>query len=188
MRLMTAFRNNSLTAGIYAKARERFFEAVSVVSPVWNTKLRYRAGFGRKLDLKNPRTLNEKISWLKLNRYMKDPLVIRCADKYLVREYVEQCGCGDILNELYGVYRSADEICWEDLPQQFVLKWNFGAGMNYVCMDKDAADRDAIIAQFRAWGKVKYWLSHSEFQYRYIPRRIVCERLLGAETIEEVTT
>lgn len=184
MSLKTAFKK----LPVYSKARELVFKAVSVVSPVWNTKLRYRVSFRKKLDLKDPKTLNEKICWLKLKRYMKDPLVIQCADKYRVRDYVEQCGCGDILNELYAVYRTADEIRWEDLPQQFVLKWNFGAGMNYVCMDKDAADRDAIIAQFRKWGKVKYWLTHSEYQYRYIPRRIVCERLLGADSCEEVTT
>jgi len=153
---------------------------LTVISPTLNTKYRYKKAFGKKLDLENPQTLNEKILWLKLKKYSKDPLVIKCADKYRVREYVKECGCGDILNELYGVYDSADEIPWESLPNEFVLKWNFGAGMNVVCTDKSKMNRDEVLKQMKKWGKRKIWLPYSEMQYADAPKKIICERLINA--------
>ena len=63
---------------------------------------------GKGLDLKNPQTFDEKIWYLKL--YEKNPLKTKCTDKYLVREYVKECGLEHILNELYGVYDSFQEI------------------------------------------------------------------------------
>lgn len=74
------------------------------ISPKLNTKFVYRRTFGKPIDLHNPTTLDEKIQWLKLNTYYNNQLVTDCADKYRVREYVEKCGCGEILNQLYGVY------------------------------------------------------------------------------------
>ncbi|MBQ3182934.1 MAG: glycosyl transferase [Clostridia bacterium] len=166
---------------IYRKIREIVFSTATIISPTINTKLRYRYLFGKKLNLKDPRTFNEKLLWLKLKKYNRDPLVIKCADKYLVREYVEDCGCKDILNDLIGAWDSVDEIPWEELPQKFVLKWNFGAGMNIICEDKNKLDRDEVFAKLKKWRKNKCWLSHSEMQYKYMPRKIVCERFLKAE-------
>ena len=165
---------------LYLKCNEVIYSISTIISPKLNTKMRYKAAFGKELNLDNPKTLNEKLLWLKLNNYSKDPLVIQCADKYRVREYIKDCGCGDILNELYGVYDSADEIPWEDLPNKFVLKWNFGAGMNIVCTDKSQMRRDEVIRQMKKWGRNKYWLPYSEMQYKYIPQKIICERLINA--------
>lgn len=162
------------------RLKDKFFCLLTCISPTLNTKLRYCMSFRRKLDLKNPKTLNEKNLWLKLNRYMYNPLVIQCADKFRVREYVESCGCGDILNELYGTYDTPEEIDWDSLPQQFVLKWNFGAGMNIICTDKSKLNRAEAVTQLEKWGKVKCWLPFAELQYKYAPKKIVCERLLNA--------
>ena len=87
-------------------------------------RMKYLLRLGKILNLKNPQTFNEKIQWLKLNTYKGNPLVNQCADKYRVRDYVENCGCGEILNELYGVYDCVDDVPWDELPDQFVLKWN----------------------------------------------------------------
>lgn len=124
----------------HQKIMKAYCCALTLISPELNTRIRYRMVFGKKINLDNPQTLNEKILWLKLYRYMKDPLVIQCADKYRVREYVEKCGCGRILNELIGVWESANQIPWEELPNQFALKWNFGFGMNIICSDKKNLD------------------------------------------------
>lgn len=158
-----------------------YASALTVISPTLNTKYRYKKGFGKKIDLKNPQTLNEKILWLKLNKYSNDPLVIQCADKYRVREYIKDCGCGDILNKLYGVYDSADEIPWDSLPNEFVLKWNFGAGMNIICADKSSLDIQKAKKQLKKWGKRKIWLPYSEMQYKYAPKKIICEKFLEQE-------
>jgi hypothetical protein len=163
-----------------------YYRFLTLLSPTLNTKARYRAVFGKKLNLKHPKTLNEKILWLKLKRYMKDPLIIQCSDKYRVREYVKRCGYGNILNELHGVYDSAKEIPWDELPDRFVLKWNFGSGMNIICPDKSKMKRDEVIKKLEYWNRSKYWLTHSEMQYKLIPKKILCERFLEADHGEAV--
>ena len=160
---------------IYSTVTGLICKIATIISPELNTKIRYMLAFKKKLDLNNPQTLNEKVLWLKLNRYMNDPLVIQCADKYRVREYVKQCGCGD--------------IPWDKLPNQFVLKWNFGAKMNIICKDKSRIDKKQVIDQMRKWGKNKCWLSHSEMQYKYAPKKIICEALLNdTAEVKEVNT
>ncbi len=154
------------------------YRVATVISPVLNTKMIYKASFGKKINLKKPETFNEKLLWLKLNRYMKNPLVIQCADKYRVREYVKECGCEDLLNELLGVWDKAEDIPWDDLPEKFALKWNYGAGMNIICSDKSKLNREEVIAKLDSWRCRRTWLSHSELQYKYIPRKIICEKYL----------
>ena len=163
------------------KTVELGYKVLTVISPTLNTKARYFAAFHKRLNLDKPQTLNEKILWLKLKRYMNDDLVIQCADKYRVREYVKKCGCGDILVDLYGVYDTVDEIDWDTLPNEFVLKWNFGAGFNIICTNKAELDKEETLNTLRKWEKNRYWLTHSEMQYKKIPKKIICERLLKTE-------
>ncbi len=170
---------------LIGKMRNFVFSASTLISPSLNTKLRYRYIFKKKLNLKEPKTFNEKLLWLKLNKYIKDPLVIQCADKYLVRDYVKACGYEDILINMLGAWDTAKDIPWEELPNKFVLKWNFGAGMNIVCKDKNALDKERVLKQMNRWQKNKYWLSHSEMQYKYIPKKIICEEFLE-DSLESV--
>ena len=79
------------------------------------TSLEFRRRLGKSLDLKNPKTFNEKIQWIKL--YDRNPLMTRYADKYEVKKIVENKVGAHILNELYGVFESADEIDFDMLPQ-----------------------------------------------------------------------
>ena len=162
MSVSDIIKKNKMLYNICLDIRKGIYCTATLLSPELNTRLHFREKFGRKLNLNHPNTFNEKLLWLKLKRYNNDPLVIQCADKYRVREYVEQCGCGHILNELYDVYDSAEEISWEKLPSQFVLKWNFGAGMNIVCSDKSKLNQDEVIGQLKRWGKCKYWLTQEK--------------------------
>ena len=152
MKVIQTLKKNKLLQKAYSDVCALYYCGLTVISPELNTKARYRVAFGRKLNLENPKTLNEKILWLKLNNYINNPLVAKCADKYKVREYVKECGLEDILVKLYGVYKTADEIPWETLPSQFVLKWNFGAGYNIVCTDKTKMDKESVISQMNRWG------------------------------------
>lgn len=180
-KIKETLKKNKPVLTVYSWIFRKLSEILTLISPTVNTKFLYRHNFHKKLDLNNPVTLNEKLLWLKLNKYMTNPLVIQCADKYLVREYIEKCGCTEILNELYGVYKTPDEIVWEDLPDKFALKWNFGAGFNIICNDKASLDEKEIKRKLKKWGKSKCWLAHSEMQYKYIPKRIVCEKYLEPE-------
>lgn len=156
------------------------------ISPKLNTKFVYRRTFGKPIDLQNPTTLDEKIQWLKLNTYYNNQLVTDCADKYRVREYVEKCGCGEILNQLYGVYDSPEEINWDELPDMFVIKWNFGCGQNFICKDKSQYNEHEIKKMLWKWRKAHrtFYRNMSEMQYKTIEPKLICEKLIETETGE----
>lgn len=156
------------------------------ISPKLNTKFVYRRTFGKPIDLQNPTTLDEKIQWLKLNTYYNNQLVTDCADKYKVREYVEKCGCGEILNQLYGVYDSPEEINWDELPDMFVIKWNFGCGQNFICKDKSQYNEHEIKKMLWKWRKAHrtFYRNMSEMQYKTIEPKLICEKLIETETGE----
>lgn len=161
-----------------------FFSLCTMISPTLNTKLRYKRVFNKKLDLDQPKTFNEKILWLKVNNYNNNPLVIKCADKYLVREYVTECGLENILIPLIGVYDSAYDIKWKDLPRKFVLKWNYGATMNIICSDKEKTDEKKMIEKLDSWKNVKYWLPFAEMQYKEIKKKIICEEFVESDSLD----
>lgn len=152
--------------------------ALTLVSPELNTKICYRIKFKRRLDLKNPKTLNEKILVMKLARYGTDPLIRRCADKFGVRSYLEEKGCTDILVPLIATYNSVDEINWEALPQSFVMKWNFGCGFNIICRDKSSLNIHKARKLMKKWGHIHYHLGYSEMQYKGVPHKIIIEKFL----------
>ena len=110
-------------------------------------KLQYRIKNKRKLNLDAPERYTEKIQWYKLN--YRDPVMQQCADKYLVREYVESKGLRSILNELYAVFEKPEDITIENLPEKFVLKLSNGSGTNYICEDKSKADINEIRKMFK---------------------------------------
>ena len=151
---------------------------LAVVSPKLASQFWYWGLFKRPLKLKNPVTLNEKLMWLKLNVYADDPLVCKCADKYLVREYVKDAGCEEILNTLLGVWDRVEDIDWTALPESFALKCNHGCGYNILCPDKSKLDVDAAKTLLKRWMKQDFWKKLAETQYRRIPKKIICEAFL----------
>lgn len=166
---------------LYNFITNAFFCTITIFSPSLNTRLRYWCVYGKKLNLEKPTNFYEKLLWLKLKKYMYNPLVIQCADKFAVRKYVEKVGLSEILNDLIAVYDDPRDIDWDLLPDQFVLKMNFGAGMNVVCSNKNLLSADKVKRQLKIWMKKKCWLSHAEMQYKYAPKKIVCEKFLNCE-------
>lgn len=160
-----------------------FKQTLTKISPLLNTKVVYFMKFKKRINLKNPQTLDEKIQYLKFHDYYQNPLVTQCADKYAVRDYVKQCGCEEILNELYYAWDSVDEINWDMLPSQFVIKWNFGCGQNLICFDKSKLDIEDAKSKLKDWYKVHdtFYLTYSEMQYKGIPPKLICEKLIETE-------
>ena len=72
------------------KIKHIVVSTMTLISPMLNTRFIYRLKFGKPLDLKNPKTLNDKILWLKFNTYKNNPVIKQCADKYAVREYMKR--------------------------------------------------------------------------------------------------
>ncbi len=152
------------------------------LSPELASRYWYLYCFRKPLSLSHPRAFNEKLMWLKLKLYSKDPRVTQCADKYRVREYIEQAGYGHILNTFLGVWDRAEDIPWDQLPESFVLKCNHGCGYNLLCQDKAALDIPAAVKQLDAWMHTEFWLNMAEIQYRRIPKKIIGEAFLGDGT------
>lgn len=159
-------------------------KSLNSVSPIVANKVMYRILMKKKLNLKNPKTFNEKINWLKLYKYPNDSLVIKCSDKYEVRSYVESKGLSNILNELYGVYNNVEEIEWENLPQKFVLKCNHGCGYNIICDNKEILDVSESKKKIKDWMKEDFGKVSCEPHYSKIERKIICEKYLAENILD----
>ena len=157
--------------------------ALRCSSPRFMSELYFKYELGYPLDLENPQTFNEKLQWLKLYEWPNNSLAIQCADKYAVREYIRSIGHEDLLNDLFFVWDSADEIDWDLLPDQFVLKCNHGCGYNLLCSDKSKIDTKKWTKTLRAWMREDFSKFNSEPHYGKIPRKIICERYLGGDVI-----
>ena len=132
---------------------------------------------GQPLHLDHPYTYNEKIQWMKL--YDSTPLKTKLADKYLVREYVKETVGEKYLVKLYGVWDSFDEIDFDALPDQFVLKTNHGTGTTVVVRDKKSLDIDALRKKMNDYLSHNYaYMCGLELQYRDIPPKIMAEEYL----------
>lgn len=177
MNIISKLKDSNLKNKFFINIRK----LATVISPRLNTKLVYYRNKGKAINLKKPQTFDEKISWLKLNTYNKNHLVIQGADKYRVREYIESSGHGELLNQLYYVYNHVDEISWRKLPDKFVLKWNVGAGGNIICTDKKELDIEEAKYKLNKWANKNYHLLSSEMQYKYITPKIVCEKYIEPE-------
>lgn len=167
---------------IHSSLYMAFFRTLTRISPRLNTIMLFPRMKGYKLNLDNPQTLDEKIQKLKLESYATDPLIIQCADKYAVRQYIKERGCSDLLVPLIAAYDKVEDINWEDLPQAFAMKWNFGSGFNIICPDKSKLDIEATKRRMKKWGKDKTcYLNFSEMHYKAMPRKIVVEEYLKPE-------
>lgn len=161
----------------YGIAYNLFFGALARVSPKLFYSLRSRLSpLKRWPDLKNPKTYADKMVWL--NLYWRHPLKSRCADKYLVREYIRECGYEHILVPLLGVWDSVDAVDFSALPEKFALKCNHGCGCNIICTNKADIDVNDAKCRLRKWMKKDYGRSSAELHYSAIRPRIICEALL----------
>ena len=133
----------------------------------------------KKVDLKNPKTFNEKIQWLKIHDYPTNQLVIDGADKYKVREYVKKKGLGDILVPLIGHWDKPEDIDWDSLPDKFVLKCNHGCAYNILCNDKNKFDKIEATKKLKKWMKEDFGAFNIETHYSQIKPHITCEEFLG---------
>lgn len=143
----------------------------------------FPAHMGMPLRLDDPKTLSEKLQWIKL--YDRRPEYTVMADKYAVRAYIADKLGQEHLIPLLGVWDDPDEIDFDALPDQFVLKCNHNSGLGMcICKDKSKLDIKKVKAQLRKGLRQDYYLTSREWPYRDIPRKIVCEQFMtdgGAE-------
>lgn len=146
------------------------------INPKTELKLMFYLKQGHKLNLDNPITYNEKLNWMKL--YYRNELMPLCADKYTVRKYVEDSGCGKILTKLLWEGFKPEKIPFDDLPEKFVIKVTHGSGNNIICNNKNKLDKTEIIERLNGWLKEKYLPCYGEWFYGLVKPRIIIEEFL----------
>ena len=141
--------------------------------------------FGYKFDINSPQTFNEKLMWLKIN--WRDDLATKCADKYLLHEYVRDVlGSDKFTNEIYGVYNDVDSIDISKLPDSFVMKVTHGSGQNIFCTNKSKLDLDTEKIRLKKWMKKSAYYYAGEWVYKGIKPRIICEKVLEQDDSHEL--
>lgn len=154
----------------------KFCDYLGRKHPLILTQLRYFMRFHRFIDFDNPRDLNEKIQWLKLKKDISE--WSRLSDKYAVREYVKEQGCGENLVSLYGRWNNVEEIDFDRLPDSFVLKANNGCGSVILVKDKNGCDWGKIKNTLNEWISKPFGADGGEIQYLSIKPCVIAEELL----------
>jgi len=147
-------------------------------------KKQFKIKMGYDLDLESPKTFNEKLQWLKLND--RKPEYTTMVDKYKVREYISKTIGEEYLVPLLGVYNNANEIDFDELPNQFVLKCNHNSGGLCVCKDKSKLNIKKVKRDLNKALKEDYYLSGREWPYKNVERKIICEKYMEDEETQEL--
>lgn len=132
-----------------------------------------------RLNLKNPRTFNEKLQWIKL--YDHNPLYTTLVDKYKVKGYVTERVGDDYVIPLLGAWDSVDDIEWDKLPNQFVVKCSHDCGGMVICKDKSKLDIEKATEKLRrAFGK-NYYYEGREWPYKNVQPKVFAEAYMEDE-------
>lgn len=160
------------------------FNILYKISPKLDLKILFRLKQGYSLNLEHPRTYNEKIQWIKLND--KNPLMPKCCDKYMVREFVSEQGCKEILNDLIWEGFNPEDIPFDKLPNQFVIKVTHGSTFNIICKDKSKLDRAEVIKKCHKWLKAKFLPCYGEWFYGIVKPRVIVEAYIESSDGEQL--
>ncbi len=139
-------------------------------------KVRYWIEMGRIPDLENPKSLTEKIQYLKLNE--RTEIRKKAADRIAVRDYVREKTGEEHLIPLLGNFEELTQQSWDSLPSSFVLKANHGCKMVKIVKDKSEEIFSEIQQLTQSWQETDYYKLGREWVYKDVPRTIVAEELL----------
>ena len=144
-------------------------------------KVRYRIVMGKPLDLIHPKTMNEKLQWLKL--YNRKPEYTEMVDKVLVKPYVAKIIGEEFIIPTLGVWDYFDDIDFDKLPNEFVLKTNHSGGSSgvVICSDKQSFDRKKAKRKLERSLKQDCYKDFVEWPYKNIKKKILAEFYLGAD-------
>lgn len=159
-------------------------EILKILPDSFYLKLRYRSRFGKKLNLKNPRTFNEKLQWLKL--YNRNPEYTKMVDKYAVKQLVaDRIGKQYVIPTL-GTWDRFDDIDFSKLPDRFVLKCTHDSGGVVICKDKLSFDRKQARAIInKSMRRNFYWIGR-EWPYKKVPSKIIAEEYIEGDSGSEL--
>lgn len=142
--------------------------------------LKYKLKFSKLPNLKNPKTFNEKLQWLKL--YDRKPIYTTMVDKYEVKQYVASLIGEEYIIPTLGVYDKVDDINFDALPDQFVLKCTHDSGGLVICRDKSKLDIKEAKRKINASLKQNYYWHGREWPYKNVKPRIIAEKYIVDES------
>lgn len=133
----------------------------------------------RFANLRNPKTFNEKLQWLKL--YDRNPKYIQMVDKYKAKDYVADIIGKEFIIPTLGVWEKPDDINFDSLPNKFVLKWNHDSGSVIICKEKKTFDKDAAIKKLRHGQYTNGFWYGREWPYKGVKPYLIAETFLENE-------
>lgn len=147
-------------------------------------QIKYRKAFGCWPNLNNPKTFNEKLTWLKLHDH--NPLYTAMVDKYEAKKFVAGIIGEEFIIPTYGVWNRAEDIDFDALPDKFVLKATHDSGRVIICKDKSVFDRDKAIKEMRESLRRDFYTITREWPYKNVKPRIIAEKLLEVSEGDEI--
>lgn len=142
-------------------------------------KMKYRVVMGEKLNLRNPKTFNEKLQWLKIHN--RKPIYTQMVDKYEAKKYIADMIGAEYVIPTYGVWDHFDDIDFDMLPNQFVLKTTHDSGGVVICDDKRSFDFQKAKAKLEPRLKQNFYWHGREWPYKNVKPRILAEKILTEE-------
>ena len=144
----------------------------------------FKSKLKKKINWEDPQTFNEKLQWLKL--YDRKPIYTTMVDKYAVKKYV-----ADIIGEEYiiptlGVWDKFDDIDFDKLPNQFVLKCTHDSGGLVIVKDKSKLDKKLAKNKIEKSLKRDYYIAGREWPYKNVPRKIIAEQYMEDTETQEL--
>ena len=149
-------------------------------------EMKWNRFYRRKFPWKNPRTLNEKLTWMEV--YTDTSKWTEYTDKYEVRKHIESLGLKDILTECYGVWDRAEDINFDKLPDKFVLKCTHDCGSTIIVRDKSKMDKQSVIEFLNKHVSIRYGYDSCEPHYTSIKPRIMAESLIEMDNTDEFSS
>ena len=140
-------------------------------------KWRWKAYMDYSLNLEDPKTFNEKLQWLKLHD--RQPVYSKLVDKYEVKKCISDIIGEDHIIPTIGVYDRVEDINFDELPNQFVLKCTHDSGGIVICKDKSLLNRDAAIKKLQHGLKKNYYYQNREWPYKNVTPRIIAEQYMN---------
>ena len=139
-------------------------------------RLRYYQVFHKRLNLKTPKTFNEKLQWLKLHD--RNPEYTRMVDKFEAKKYVAERIGEEYIIPTLGVWDRFEDIDFDALPDQFVLKCTHDSGGVVICRDKSSFDVETAREKLTTSLKENYYWDYREWPYKNVKPRIIAEPYL----------
>lgn len=139
-------------------------------------KLLYKLRMNKELDLEDPQTFSEKLQWLKL--YNREPIMTTMVDKVEAKKYVANIIGEEYIIPTIGVYNLVEEIDFDALPNQFVIKCTHDSGGLVICKDKSKLDIKKAKSKLSKALKTNFYYQNREWPYKDVNPRIIAEQLL----------